>query len=427
MTTITAVLFSFISVVGTAQPDSISLEYCYQQANEHYPTAQNIQLQEKITELNVHIANTGYFPDITLNGQASYQSEVTEIGLPGGGGPPGISKDQYEASVDVTQTIFTGGSVGIQKEVERSRGKQQIYATEVDLHQIRSQIDQVYFGILLSQQQAKTIGLLMENLQEQLVTVRSQVENGVLLPSQQYILEAELISARQDSVENHSNITAGYEVLSEIIGEHITPATRLELPEVTSNYQALHPRRAELDLFESRRQTLEQQQKLARTRRMPSLSAFGTAAYGRPGLNFLNDDFHDYYIAGLRVRWNVWDFLNADREQQILKIEQQKIDQEQQAFRRQLDATLDRISERIASIKENMKRDREIIELRSRVVEESASQLKNGTVTATEYVTEMTRANQARLSLYINRVRLSQARAEYLTALGIPPVTDGEN
>src|SRR5690625_6418082 len=100
MTIIAADILEFIFDYGIAQPDSISLKYCYQRANEHYPTAQNISLQEKITELNVRIANTGYFPDITVNGQASYQSEVTEIGLPGGGGPPGISKDQYEASVE---------------------------------------------------------------------------------------------------------------------------------------------------------------------------------------------------------------------------------------------------------------------------------------------------------------------------------------
>jgi outer membrane protein TolC len=420
MTLLTAAIFSILSVIGTAQPDSISLEYCYQQAYEQYPTAKNAALQEKITELNVQIANTGYFPDVSINGQASYQSEVTEIGLPGGGGPPSVSKDQYEASLDVTQTIFNGGAVGIQKELERAKGKQKIYATEVDLQQIRSQIDQVYFGILLSQRQEKAIGLLIDNLQEQLSTVRSQVENGVLLPSQQHILKAELISARQDSIDNHSNIKAGYQVLSEIVGEEITPETKLVLPQENPDYQSLHPQRAELNLFESRRQILEQQKELVRTKKVPSLAAFGTAAYGRPGLNFLNDDCHDYYMAGLRVRWNVWDFLNADREQQILKIEQEKIDQDQRAFERQLDAALDRISERIASIKENMKRDQEIIELRQQVVKESASQLENGVITATEYVTELTRANQARLSLYINKVRLSQAKAEYLTALGVP-------
>ncbi|GAA5522984.1 TolC family protein [Aliifodinibius salicampi] len=420
MTFLTIAIFFVLSFFGSVQPDSISLDYCYQQAYEHYPTAKNVELQKKITELNVHIANTGYFPDITINGQATYQSEVTEIGLSGGGGLPSISKDQYEGSVDVTQTIFNGGAVEIQKELERAKGEQQMHATEVNLQQIRSQIDQVYFGILLSQQQAKTINLLIENLEEQLSAVRSQVENGVLLPSQQHILKAELISARQDSIDNHSNIKAGYEVLSEIIGEEIIPKAKLVLPKEQPGYQSLHPQRAELNLFESRRQTLEQQRKLVRTKQMPSLAAFGTAAYGRPGLNFLNDDFHDYYIAGVKVRWNVWDFFNADREQQILKIEQQKIDHEQRAFQRQLNASLDRISEHIGSIKENMKRDREIIELRQQVVKESASQLKNGVITATEYVMELTRANQARLSLYINRVRLSQAKVEYLTTLGIP-------
>ncbi len=419
MTFSTIAIISVLSILGGTQPDSISLEYCYQQAYEHYPTAKKIALQEKITELNVYNANTGYFPDITINGQATYQSEVTKIGLPGGGGPPSVSKDQYEGSVDVTQTIFNGGSVGIQKELERAKGEQQIHATEVNLQQIRSQIDQVYFGILLSQQQAKTISLLIENLEEQLSTVRSQVENGILLPSQQHILEAELISARQDSIDNYSNIRAGYNVLGEIIGEEITPETELVLMQEQPNYESLYPKRSELDLFESQRRSLEKQRELVRTKRMPSLSAFGTAAYGRPGLNFLNDDFHDYYIAGLKVQWNVWGFFNANREQQVLKIEQQKIDQDQRAFQRQLNASLDRISERIESIKENMMRDQEIIELRQQVVEESASQLENGVITATEYVTELTRANQARLSLYINRVRLSQAKAEYLTTLGI--------
>lgn len=411
------------SLQSSAPTDSISLNYCYDQAYEHYPTAQNIDLQKKITELNVRIAHTGYFPDVSVNGQASYRSEVTEFSLPGGSGPPPISKDQYEASVDVTQTIFNGGAVGIRKRLEQARGRKDIQSTKVEMHQIRSQIDQVYFGILLSRQQGKTIRLLMESLREQLSTVRSQVENGVLLPSQQHILKAELIKARQDSIQNRLNLAAGYEVLSELIGQKVTPDTPLALPDVRPNYQSLQPRRAEYNLFESSRKILQQQKALAETQKLPALSAFGTAAYGRPGLNFLNNDFHDYYIVGLKLRWNFWNFLNADREQQALEIQQQKVTQNQRAFTRQLRASLDRISARISSIQKQMKQDRKIIKLRQKIVEQSASQLKNGVITATEYVTELNRANQAQLSLYINKVRLSEARVEYMTTLGIPYTT----
>lgn len=415
-----ALLSILLTITGLQEvsPDSISLQYSYRQAYENYPISKNIELQKKITDLNVRIANTGYFPAININGKASYQSEVTEFPIPGGGAP-GISKDQYEASVGITQSIFNGGAVGIRKELERAKGKQEIHSTEVELHQIRAQIDQVYYGILLSQQQSKTIGLLIKDLIERIKTVRSQVENGVLLPSQQHILEAELINARQDSADIQANIRAGYLVLSELTGEEIETGTALALPEVKADYQFLQPRRPEYDLFRSTRETLEQQRKLAETRKLPSLSAFGTAAYGRPGLNFLNDEFHDYYLVGLRLSWNFWDFLNSDRERQALQMQQQKVSQNQHAFTRQLNATLDRLSEQMASIRENIKRDREIIQLREQIVKETASQLENGVITATEYITELTRASRARLSLFTNQVRLRQAQTDYATTLGI--------
>src|SRR5699024_7548420 len=130
-----AITLVFSTFAGGTPVDSISLQYCYQQAYKDYPTAKNIELQKKITELDVRIANTGYYPDVSIGGQASYQSEVTEFSL-SGRGPLGVSQDQYEASVNVTQTIFNGGAVGIRKELERASGQQKVYSTEVELHQI---------------------------------------------------------------------------------------------------------------------------------------------------------------------------------------------------------------------------------------------------------------------------------------------------
>lgn len=424
MTTILATFVLAITVFQQPVPaDSISLQYAYDQAAKNYPTAQKIELQKKITALNVRIANTGYFPNISVNGQATYQSEVMELSQPGMKLPE-ISKDHYETSLEVTQNLFSGGMVGIRKELEEARGEREIESTNVDLHKIRAQVDQVYFGILLAQQQSRTIALLMENLRNQLETVTLRVKNGVLLPSQQHILEAELIKTRQDSTESRSHIKTGYQVLSEIIGEDIPQKAALELPEIRPDVQMLQPARPEYDLFQSTRNTLESQRELAEAKKMPSLYAFGMAAYGRPGYNFFDDDFHEYYLLGLRLRWNIKDFVNSSREMQALQIQQKKVRQDQYAFDRQLNATLVSISERIVAIRENMERDRKVIQLREQIVEESSSQLANGVITATEYVTELTRASRARLSLFINKVKLSQAQAEYATALGIPYLND---
>jgi len=418
---ISSLILVFGFMPHSAETDSISLSDCYELAYENYPTADKIELQKKITDLNVRIAHTAYYPDVQLSGRVSYQSEVTEFPIPGGTGAPTVSKDQYEAALSINQPIYNGGATGIRKDLERTKGDQDITATKVELHQVRTQVDQVYFGILLSHQQGKSNELMIQTLRQQLKTIRARVSNGVLLPRQQHILEAELLKAEQDSVSIQSNILAGYRVLSEITGREIGSRTSLLLPQVEADYKELQPRRPEYQLFETRRDLLAQQEKLNSTQKLPGISAFGTAAYGRPGLNFLNDDFHDYYIVGLRLRWNIRDAFNTNRENEVLQINRQKVDRDEQAFTRQLQASLDRVEERVASIRANMERDEQIISLRNKVVEESASQLENGVITATEYVTELNQANGARLSLLMNKILLSQAQAEYLTLLGIDP------
>ncbi|HBX64727.1 MAG TPA: hypothetical protein DEG32_00665, partial [Balneolaceae bacterium] len=374
---ITALLLFSVNYQA-APADSITLKYCYQQAEANYPMAENVELQQQISDLNVRIVNTRNYPQISINGRASYQSEVTEFGLPGGGGPSAISIDQYEAALQVNQNIFNGGAVGIQKELERVKGEQEIQSTKIELHQIRAQIDQVYFGILLSNQQQEAVRLFTKDITERIDDVRSKVENGVLLKSQQLILEAELLKAQQDSIEIASNVKAGYAVLGQLIGETIGEDRELLLPNPSYEMGTAQPARPELALFESSRNAIEEQKKLAQTKKLPSVSAFGTAGYGRPGFNFLNDDFHDYYMIGLRVNWNFIDFLNSNEQDELLTIRQRTITQNEASFNLQLEAALNKISERISAIEQKIIRDEEIIEIREKIVAESVLQLENG-------------------------------------------------
>jgi len=410
---ILTVLVSFLNFLQPSASDSLSLQACYQLAQKNYPTAKKIELQQKITELNTRVVNTRYFPQIKLNGKATYQSEVTSIGAKG----PSLSKDQYQLGLNVTEPIYSGGAIGIQKKLEQAKGRQEVNSVYVDLHKLREQVNQVYFGILLSQKQSQTEELLMKNLRQQLQTVRSQVKNGALLPSQAHVLKAELIKANQDSAEIQSNIQAGYQVLGELIGKDVSTDIDLSLPNVNPNLTG-SIQRPEYDLFQSTKHTLDYQKQLIQAGKYPKLAAFGSAAYGRPGYNFLNNDFHDFYIVGLKLSWNFWDWSNASDKQMALTIQQQTVEQNKKAFTRQVQAALDRIRAQIASLKQNIDRDSDIIDLREQVVQETASQLKNGVVTATEYVTVLTKANQAKLALEIHKVQLRQAQIDLETTLG---------
>jgi len=417
-------IFSFLfgGFQAAPKPDTLTLEYCYSRIQDHYPIAKKIELQNKITELNKKIANTGSYPQFNFGATATYQSEVTSF--PGGGQIPGpeLSKDQYKATVDVSQSIYNGGSVGIRKNLEDVRGQQQQQSTRVQLHQLKEQVNQVYFGILLARQQLQTTGILLKTLQTQINDVKSKVKNGVLLPNQQYILQAELIKAEQDSTEIQSNIQSGFDVLGQLIGQEVNPQTTLKTPEAEPAYQdqnGLTKLRPEFGLFEANRKALNYQKELAQTNKIPSVAAFGTAAYGRPGFNVFENDLHPYYIIGLRLQWSLWGAKNASSKQQVYDLQQKSITEEERAFEKQLRASLGKIREQIEALKKQIQRDQKIIGLRKKVVAVAASQMKNGSATATEYITELNKETQARMAMMMHKTKLTQAKIEYETTLGI--------
>lgn len=403
----------------TAPPDSLDLATCYSLVKENYPVVRKINLQQEITDLRVSLAETAKYPQVMLDGKATYQSEVTEFSSPGGEGGPVISKDQYEVALEVDQSIYNGGMTGVQQELEKQQGQVEQLTDEVTLHQLRAQINEVYFGILLAQEQQHINSLQASMLKEQLTTVSSRVRNGVLLPGQQNILEAELVRTAQDSVGIRENILTGRIVLSRLIGKEITAGTVLKVPHpdlVTTQHEDQRP---ELQLLDSRARLLDQQRGMIDANRSLKISAFGRAAYGRPGnLNFLNNTFHDYYMVGLRLHWDLWNNINASKEIQALDLSQEKIRSDRDAFELQLDTRTQRLSNHIEAVETKISQDRKIIQLREQVVDESASQMNNGVVTATEYVTELNRTSQARLALVVHEIELSKTKIEYLTEWG---------
>lgn len=415
----------FAALLLTAQPgpdrtDTLSLEYCHRRVEEYYPVSDKIELQQRITELNRQIARTGYYPDVTFSGMASYQSDVTEVTFaPPGGSVPTFSKDHYRVGLDLTQPIYNGGLTGARKALEEAKGEKEVHAVEVQLQDLKEQVNRVYFSALLLQQQSRSVTILMSNLRQQLTSVRSRVRNGVLLPGQAAVLEAELIGAEQDSIRLRAERAGALEALGLLIGEEVPGAARLEIPSREPDPVPGRPlQRPEYRVFSSGRTLLDEQISMTGARALPVISAFTTAAYGRPGLNAFDDDLQPYYIVGVRLRWNFWDSFNAGKERQALRYEQQKIDADEQAFTLQLQGALARLRDQIEALGQIIRRDEEIIQLSEQVVEESSTRLNEGVITATEYLLELNRLHQAQLNREVHEIQLAKAKTDYQTQTG---------
>jgi len=239
-----------------------------------------------------------------------------------------------------------------------------------------------------------------------------------LLPGQKFILEAELLRIRQDSTTIMANIRAGYDMLGELISEEVPADRELVLPGINLSEYTVSKKRPEYRLFDSKRTTIERMKEMEQTHIFPTLSAFGTTAWANPGLNIFDDSFNVHYLVGMRLQWNFWNAVNTGDNKAVLKIRQSKIEREEESFTRQMRTELDKIKRTIESLEMNLEKDREIISLRKRVVEEQASKLENGVITSTEYITELNNLSRARLTLMLRQVQLSQQKIDYITTLG---------
>ncbi len=373
---ITVLVFTLISPVIKAQ-NSISLNDLYEKISVDYPSAKKQEIEAKIATLNEQIAGANLYPELIISGRASYQSEVTEFQA-GAISPPAISKDQYNISLGLNQVLFDGGRTRSLSELAKISGEISQANLEVEIWNVRRQLDEVYFNTILLQKQLETTNVLLKDLNEQLELVRSRVKNGVLLPGNEYVMQAEILKIKQRKIQINEAIKAGYQVINYITGIEISEQTTLELPEEEGlvNLEIEEIQRPELMMFDAQKKMLGVQDKINSAQKLPQISAFANTAYGRPGYNVFDDDLHVYWMIGLKANWSFKSFRNSDKKSSIVELEQQNVSASEDAFSRQVQSSLAKVRGQISAIEEQIVLDNQVVELRRKVAEEKKNELK---------------------------------------------------
>ncbi len=418
-------IVAVLMLLQPLQPESsrvLTLQGCHWLVEENYPAADKIELDRKLAEINQKIAAAERYPQVSASGRASYQSDVTEVDFtPPGAEPPTFSRDRYNLSLHIEQLLYDGGTSRVRESVEEAEGHRSRQSTRMELHQVKERVNRVYFETLRLRNRISASALLMEDLRRQLETVRARVEQGVVLPSEQTILETELIRARQDSIRLRARWRGAREVLGILTGAEIDGSVRLRLPEVDWERGRNEARnRPAYAFYEASRNLLEQRISLAGTRWTPRISAFATTSYGRPGLDLFEDDLQGYYLFGLSVRWDLWNGVNAGREQQALRTEMQKIGAEERSFEQRMESDLSRLRNTIEALEQVIEEDEQLIQKSRQIAEEHSRRLNRGVITATEYLSSLNRLNQAILEREQHRIERAEAEAGYLTKQGVP-------
>jgi len=391
---------------------TLSLDECYRQAETHSPQAGQTRLIQEATDLQLKLLNRNFMPQSRLNGQATWQSDVTSvpIKLPNFEITP-PPKDQYKLTLDVTQSIWDGGTTQKQKAVALASQQADQQKVVVDLYQLREQISGLFFGVLFAERQLKNFDILSKELRAKLAKTQASVQNGIAIRANTLALEARLLEVEQMVLETQKRRESSLEALSLLTGTAITTNISLQLP-TNLGITNSELNRPELKWFDAQKQTISVSEGLVKAKNLPKLSAFATGGYGRPGLNFLSTQFKTYFIGGVQLQIPLSHLYTNSQsiELQQLRVNQQRIERQKEQFVLGTQVRMASQRQEISRLQALVESDQKLIAIRETIRKSSESQLENGIITASDYLTELDNEDTARQNLILHEIQLLQAQ-----------------
>lgn len=403
---------------ASAQPiTSLRLEDAYEQARKNYPLIQQQELLTKTSRLTIDNLSKAFLPQAALSGQATYQSDVTQVKIP----VPGVNidplnRDQYKVLADINQLIYDGGVTRQQQQLQRLNNEVEQQKTEVELYKVKERINQLFLGVLFLEEQLKQVELVKADLTIGIKKVEAQVNNGVAFRSNLNTLKAELLKTDQRVIELSASRKGLIDVLSVFTHTELPENIRLEKPETASTNGGIE--RPELQLYASQEKLWQQQDKLITAKNLPRASLFVQGGYGRPGLNFLNNDFAFFYTTGVRLNWSLRGLYSKKNDQQMAAINKRLVAVQKETFLLNTNAALKQQQAEIDKLQKLTATDAAIISLRESVKEAARAQLENAVITASDYLREVNAEDQARQTLITHQIQLLQAQINYQTIAG---------
>ena len=392
----------------------LSIEACYEKARANYPLIKQYGLIEKTKEYNLSNAAKGYLPQVTFSAQATYQSDVTEIpinldaiGLTGVE-IPSVSQDQYKMELALSQTLWDGGAIRSERKTLRTQAEVDQRDMDVSMYAINERVNQLYFGVLLAEAQLEQNKVLQAELRRNCDQVSSYIKNGIANQSDLDAIQVDLLKAKQTEAQFEHTKRAYREMLSRLIGEEIGEETRLVKPEAVRPLTKEN-NRPELELYQARIRNLQAQDSRITAGMMPKLGLFVTGGYGKPGLDMFEDNFKVYYLAGVKLSWNLGSLYTRKNDRRKIQTGIRSIETQRETFL--FNTSLD-VAQRNATIDkyiDQLRYDDEIIALRGSVKRASEAKMANGTLSGTDLTRDIHAEQSAIQDKILHEMELLQA------------------
>lgn len=398
-----------------------TLDECIGLAYDNYPQIKEMSLIEMTRGIDLKTAAYDWLPHLNVSGKATWQSEVVEMPIEIPGMDIGIPHDQYGLTAEFTQQIWDGGTSHSQRELAEAGAEVKKTQLETNLWAIRSRIQNIYLGIILIDKQMRLNDLLRENLERNSEEVGSLINGGVALPTDLDQVSVNILSCLQQRASLEADRRSYVKLLGLMTGRDMT-GVELAIPQEALDFQDDGVRdfatRPEMSLYSAQLKQNDVQLRQLNTLISPKLNLSLQGGYGRPGMNMLSGDFSAYFVAGLKLQWNIGALYTRGMDKRKLKADAQKIDLTRETFLLNSSVEAEQKNNAIEKARDVLDRDSEIIALRQRIREAGENQYREGTIKMNDYLSMLDEEYKAKANESMHEVQLMMAVYDMKNTLG---------
>ena len=392
-----------------------TLQECQQAAERNYPLIRQYDLIAKTTDLTVSNIRKGWLPQVSASAQATLQSDVMawpdqmQTMLAGMGiNLKGLKKDQYRVGIDVQQTVYDGGAIRSQQEIARRQSDVQAAQNEATLYQVRKRVNEMYFALLLTDEQLSLNHNLKEVLTANEQKLASMLKGGTVTESDYLSVKAERLNVAQQATSLQSQRQALVRMLSAFCGIEV------KTPVMPANYAATKSQqtgqRPELRAIDAQLRLTDAQEKALDAALMPKLGVFAQGYYGYPSYNMFEDMLRHRWtlngMIGARLTWNIGALYTRKNDKAKLGTQRSMYNVQRDVFL--FNNNLEQIqqNEDIQRYRKLMADDDEIITLRSSIRKAAESKLQHGIIDVNDLVKEINSENSARVQKTMHKIEM---------------------
>lgn len=384
-----------------AMSQTLTLEECKQLAHDNYPAVKQYQLIQQARDYTLQNIAKGWLPQVSANAGGYAFTDMLDVGSQMKSIGIDMKNYMFNGSVTINQHIYDGGQVAANKRVSIAQSEVQKNQLDVSMYEINERVEQLYFGIILLDEQIVQMKLLQENLSISNSTVSSMMKSGIANQSDLDGVKVEQVKCRQQQGSLEMSRKAYLRMLGVFIGKQLNENIQFKKPSVIGISEENN--RPELDYYIAQSKLLGEQRKQLDARLRPTFSAFGIGMYHTKVMDLMKNSM---LLGGLSVSWNIGAFYTRKNDIKKLELQQQQIESQRETFLFNNRLQRENSNGQIDNLRSQIAEDDEIVTLRQSIYSKSQKKVQLGTESVNEMLRDVNAVSQARQQKALHEIQL---------------------